>query len=134
MRTTHYILILALMLIASAFVPTAHAETNRQNSSAIYIRETTPEQRKQANTQMIGTGLVLAGFVGAFVSYIYFIVRAFSVSPVWGVFMLLFNGITTLFFCLFEFERARRPLGILLLSIAAIVGGFYVSHLGMAPR
>ena len=122
------------MLIASAFAPAASAETNRQGSSTIYISGNTSEQRKATNTQLIGMALAVAGFAGVFVSYIYFIVRAFSVSPVWGVFMLLFNGITTLFFCLFEFERARRPLGILLLSIAMIIGGFYVSHLGMAPR
>jgi hypothetical protein len=65
--------------------------------------------------------------IGLFVSTIYFIVRAFAVSPVWGVFMLLFSGITMLLFCLFEFEQARRPLGIFLLSLAAIFGGAYLA-------
>jgi hypothetical protein len=129
-----FTLILALLLTGSAMTPIATAETSQRSVTTIEMHGASQEQHRSENTQMIGMILTVAGMMGLFVSSIYFIVRAFSVSAVWGVFMLLFSGITMLFFCLFEFERARRPLFILLLSIAAIVGGAYVLHLGTAPQ
>jgi len=101
-------------------VPSGIPSVQSQNSWSTSV------QPSKGTKDIIAIILVIAGFVGAFISQIYFIVRAFRVSAVWGVFMLLFPGLTTLFFCLFEFEQARRPLGILLFSIGMIVGAFFL--------
>ena len=121
-------IILAFLLIGSV---SSHTEASQPVQWGNASVQTTWDSQTVSNVtarQMTSSGLMIMGILGAFVSSVYFIVRAFSVSATWGVFMLLFNGITIPLFCLFQFERARRPLGILLFSIAAIVGGAYVSN------
>lgn len=128
MTMTRLTLALLVLLFLSALTPTVRAQpvppgiTSAQSQNAW----STSVQPSSGTKDMIAIILAISGFVGAFISQIYFIVRAFKVSAVWGVFMLLFPGLTTLFFCLFEFEQARRPLGILLFSIAMLVGSFFL--------
>jgi len=119
-------LLLGLLLICCAFTPAVNAQPIGLSAGA-QVAGSTPHQTWFKHADTVSLILVMAGCVGMFVSSIYFIVRAFAVSATWGVCMLLFSGITMPLFCLFQFGQARRPLGILLLSIAAIVGGIYLS-------
>lgn len=127
-------LLLGLLLMCCAFTPAINAQSVHGGATIAQASGNTQGQTKGEIRNISALILVLAGCVGIFVSAIYFIVRAFAVSATWGVCMLLFNGITVPLFCLFQFGQARRPLGILLLSIAAIVGGIYLSDSGVHTR
>lgn len=117
-------LLLGLFLMCFAFTPAVKAEPAPRIITIAQPSAST--QGQTGNREIAGLVLLLAGLGGLFVSSIYFIVRAFAVSATWGVFMLLFSGITIPLFCLFQFEHARRPLGIFLLSIGAFVGAFFL--------
>jgi hypothetical protein len=122
---------LGILLLFSGFTPLTFAESIQPRIPSAQATWQSPDQHRLENTHRLGAALIIAGYIGLFVGQIYFIVRAFQTSTTWGVCMLLFGPLTGLFFCLFEFGQARRPLGIFLFSLAAVVGGVRLSVYGM---
>lgn len=55
-------------------------------------------------------GITVVGYILLIVSSIWLIVAGFSVSPLWGIALLLFNGIAGLAFLILHWDRARSPM------------------------
>jgi hypothetical protein len=61
--------------------------------------------------------------VGWLLSYLFFAIRAFKVSWLWGFSMLLGGIFLTPFFGVYRNEEAKLPYSCLLLSLAAAIVG-----------
>ena len=118
-----YTVMLGILLLFSGFTPLGFAESIQPRIPSAQAAWQSPDQHRLVNTHRLGAALIIAGYIGLFVSQIYFIVRAFQTSTTWGVCMLLFGPITALFLSVFGFEQAKRPLGIFLFSLVAVIGG-----------
>ena len=68
---------------------------------------------------------VLGGMVLIFIGYISFIISGFAENPLWGIAIILANFLAGIAFTFLHFRRARLPLLISLVGIAAMVFGIY---------
>ena len=70
----------------------------------------------------LGLGLAVVGVALMIVGSIWFIVAGFAESPLWGIALLLFNGIAGLAFLLLHWDRAMSPVLTWLLGLGLIIG------------
>lgn len=73
--------------------------------------------------QKAGLMLAFTGCAGWLLSYLFFAVRAFKASWIWGFSMLLGGVLLTPFFGVYRHEEAKLPYCCLLLSFASMIVG-----------
>ena len=77
--------------------------------------------------QLLALILVIAGLGLAAIAGLWFVLRAFGVSVIWGL-LCLFTGIGTLAFLILHWPVARRPFGYSLLGGLLVAAGVAIGH------
>jgi hypothetical protein len=89
------------------------ADSKRHKGSRGKLKAKTP-----VSLAVMGAGAVL--FV---IGSLWFAIATFSVSPLWGIALILSSGIASLAFLVLHWDDARNPFYASVLGVALIVGG-----------
>ncbi len=75
---------------------------------------------------MIGMVLVIIGVIISVIGGLWFLITAFSESPVWGIGCLLIPFVS-LFFLVLHFDKAGKPFGVNVIGMLIAVAGAMMS-------
>ena len=79
--------------------------------------------------EVLGTILLVIGFIGIFVCSIWFLVVAFQESPLWGL-GCIFVPFVSLIFLIMHWDKAAKPFLAQLACSVPIIAGLMIGSVG----
>jgi hypothetical protein len=70
--------------------------------------------------------LVVGGGILVLVGSLWFIIAGFAESPLWGIALLICNGLAGLAFLVLHWERAKSPVLMWLVGLGLMIGGVWI--------
>lgn len=95
----------------------------QEKRKRVKMKELYSAAEKGDTKAQIASFMLLAGLIVLVLASVFFIVEGFGVSGLWGVCLLLFNGITIVLFSIFHWNRAKAPLLVYLVGVFLLLVG-----------